>query len=128
MAMKKDNQPEAPRFEDALGELESIVGRLEGGELGLEDALEQYEQGVRRLRQCYQLLDKAERRVELLSGVDEQGRPISQPFESSENDDQGESAADKPRPRRVRTKKPSDAKNRTKSSRENDIDEPPSLF
>jgi exodeoxyribonuclease VII small subunit len=60
-------------FEDALQELESIVGKLEGGKLGLEQSLEHYEQGVQHLKQCYQLLRHAERKIELVSGLDAAG-------------------------------------------------------
>jgi exodeoxyribonuclease VII small subunit len=72
-------QPEsAPvSFEQALAQLESIVRQLEDGELGLNEALERYEKGVRLLRQCYDLLDRAERKIELLSGIDAEGRPIT---------------------------------------------------
>lgn len=68
-------------FEQSLAELEEIVGELEGGELGLADALEKYEHGVSRLRACQQQLEHAERRIELLSGVDADGNPITEPFD-----------------------------------------------
>ena len=47
-----------------------IVGELESGKLGLSDALARYEQGVKHLKACQQLLERAERKIELLSGVD----------------------------------------------------------
>jgi exodeoxyribonuclease VII small subunit len=64
-------------FEDTLKELESIVGKLESGKLGLEESLAQYEQGVRHLKQCYQLLQHAERRIELVNGLDASGNPLT---------------------------------------------------
>ena len=67
-------------FEAALEQLEGIVHRLEEGEIGLNEALEQYEKGVKLLRQCYDLLEKAERRIELLSGVDAEGKPVTTPM------------------------------------------------
>ncbi|HOA50657.1 MAG: exodeoxyribonuclease VII small subunit [Thermogutta sp.] len=73
-----------PRFEDALRELEAIVERLERGQLGLDEALAEYERGVRLIRHCRELLQKAERRIEILSGIDEQQRPITQPFEEED--------------------------------------------
>lgn len=72
MTKKKQADVEL-RFEDALKELETIVGKLEGGKLGLEDSLEQYEQGVGHLKQCYQLLRHAERKIELVNGLDAAG-------------------------------------------------------
>ncbi|WP_163616465.1 exodeoxyribonuclease VII small subunit, partial [Klebsiella pneumoniae] len=47
-------------FESALGELESIVTRLESGELPLEDALNEFERGVQLARQGQQKLQQAE--------------------------------------------------------------------
>lgn len=73
-----------PSFEDALGELEQIVHRLEGDDIGLNDALASYEQGVKLLRHCYQLLEGAERKIELLSGVDADGNPVSVPLEDTD--------------------------------------------
>lgn len=68
-------------LEEALGRLEAIVRVLEEGQPSLDESLAQYEEGVRLLRHCYQLLEKAERRIEMLSGVDAQGNPIVQPFD-----------------------------------------------
>jgi len=85
-----DKEPaEGPRFEEALERLEAIVHRLEEGELGLDEALKQYEEGVGLLRRSYELLKQAERRIELLSGVDAEGNPIAEPF-----DDQATFAAE----------------------------------
>ena len=42
---------------------------------GLNESLERYEEGVKLLRQSYELLQRAERRIELLSGVDAEGNP-----------------------------------------------------
>ena len=64
----------------ALAELEKIVVELESGKLGLSDALGRYEEGVKHLKSCQQLLEQAERKIELLSGVDADGNPITQPF------------------------------------------------
>ena len=84
MSKPSDDTPdgvEAPRFEAALGRLEAIVHDLEDGDIGLDAALAQYEAGIRLLRQCYGLLERAERRIELLSGVDAEGNPVTQPFD-----------------------------------------------
>jgi exodeoxyribonuclease VII small subunit len=66
-------------FEDALTQLEQTVHELEEGELALNEALDRYEKGVRLLRQCHAMLQKAERRIELLSGVDVNGNPLTSP-------------------------------------------------
>jgi|TARA_B100000470_G_scaffold62834_1_gene47700 exodeoxyribonuclease VII small subunit len=54
-------------FESAIGELESIVKTLEGGDLSLEQSLELYERGVQLSRFCHTRLEDAERRIELLN-------------------------------------------------------------
>jgi exodeoxyribonuclease VII small subunit len=70
-----------PSFEETLKRLEEIVHLLEEGEIGLDGALARYEEGVNLLRQAYDLLGRAERRIELLSGVDAEGHPITEPFD-----------------------------------------------
>lgn len=55
-------------FGAALAELEAIVGRLEGGQLELEDSLEQYERGVGLLRALQAKLADAQQRVTMLIG------------------------------------------------------------
>ncbi len=63
-------------FEEAFRRLETIVSTLESGRGELEESLARYEEGIRLLRRCRQILDGAERRVEILKGVDENGAPI----------------------------------------------------
>jgi len=53
-------------FEQALGELETVVERLEHGELPLEEALKQFERGVQLARSCQAALKQAEQKVEIL--------------------------------------------------------------
>ena len=53
-------------FETALKKLESIVQNLENGDLSLEDALKQYEEGVRMADACSKRLTEAQKRVEVL--------------------------------------------------------------
>jgi exodeoxyribonuclease VII small subunit len=54
-------------FETAIAELESIVKKLEEGELPLEQSLALYERGVQLSRFCHSRLEDAERRIEILS-------------------------------------------------------------
>lgn len=74
------SEPCPPTFEQALEQLEHIVHQLEEGEIGLAEALDHYEKGIGLLKQCYSLLERAERRIEVLSGVDAAGNPITEPF------------------------------------------------
>ena len=60
--------PEAPSptFESALAELESIVERMEGGELPLKDALAAYKRGAELLQFCQATLKDAQQQVLVL--------------------------------------------------------------
>ena len=53
------------------------------GEPDLTTALTNYEKGIRMLTLCYRLLDQAEQSAALLTGVDEQGNPITAPFDAA---------------------------------------------
>jgi exodeoxyribonuclease VII small subunit len=53
-------------FDQALAELQSVVGRLETGGLPLESSIELYERGVRLHAHCARLLTQAELRVQRL--------------------------------------------------------------
>jgi exodeoxyribonuclease VII small subunit len=64
----KKTEDTIPDFEGALKKLESIVTKMEGGELTLEQALKHFEQGVTLARQCQQALRQAEQRVQELIG------------------------------------------------------------
>lgn len=67
-------------FEDALKELERIVGRLESGEAQLQEAIDLYERGDRLRRQCAARLDAAQAKIEAIR-LDAEGRPQgTQPF------------------------------------------------
>ncbi len=79
---KKDKpSDDKPRFEDVLKSLEQSVQDLESGRLGLDDALKTYESSVNLLSQCKNLLDDAQRKVMLVTGVDEAGQPFGKAFE-----------------------------------------------
>ena len=54
------------RFEDYLKQVEDVVRNLESGKLGLEESLEKYEVGINALRKCYQILESAEKKIEVL--------------------------------------------------------------
>ena len=63
-----------PGFEQSLKELESLVEKMEQGDLSLEDSLSHFERGVQLSRACQKALKEAEQKVEILmqkSGQDE---------------------------------------------------------
>ena len=59
--------PTIKDFEAAIAELESIVKKLEEGDLPLEKSLELYERGVHPSRFGHARLEEAERRIEILT-------------------------------------------------------------
>ena len=61
------SEPSIKDFEAAIVELESIVKKLEEGDLALEQSLALYERGVQLSRFCHARLEEAERRIEILS-------------------------------------------------------------
>ncbi|MGH1418423.1 MAG: exodeoxyribonuclease VII small subunit [Hyphomicrobiaceae bacterium] len=63
-------------FEDALRELETIVGRLERGDVALEESIAIYERGEALKGHCDQLLRQAEAKVEKLT-FDGDGNPAA---------------------------------------------------
>ena len=67
-------------FETALAELESLVGRLEQGDLPLEDSLQQFERGVALVRTCQNTLREAEQKVEQL--IERNGQLETTPFDA----------------------------------------------
>jgi exodeoxyribonuclease VII small subunit len=65
--MAKAKQESTPlSFEAALTELESVVNRLESGDLPLDDALNEFERGIQLARSGQQQLQQAEQRVHIL--------------------------------------------------------------
>lgn len=69
-------------FEDAVRRLGHIVEQLERGDLPLEASLRLFEEGIGLARVSQRRLDRAERRIEELLGVDADGEPITRPFEA----------------------------------------------
>ena len=113
MSKKPTDKPtfDQPDFEAALERLDEIVHALEEGELGLNQSLEQYEEGVKLLRQSYELLQRAERRIELLSGVDSEGNPVAQPFDDTATFDRHQPDNSRTRRRSASTSPPEHKQN-----------------
>jgi exodeoxyribonuclease VII small subunit len=125
MSKKPTSDPpsDPPTFEQSLKRLEEIVHLLEEGDIGLHEALERYEEGVKLLRQSYELLQRAERRIELLSGVDAEGNPITQSFDDTATIDQDDPVKRRSR-RRSAVGQPPDCGAHDPQNREIGIDEP----
>jgi exodeoxyribonuclease VII small subunit len=71
----------------AIKRLTEIVQMLERGDLPLEESLRLFEEGVRLSRASQERLDTAEKRVEQLLAVDEQGRARTAPFATDASDE-----------------------------------------
>ena len=79
---QEDASPVAD-FETSMQALEDLVGKMEAGEMTLEESLAAYERGVGLYRRCQSALEQAELRVRLLSDPANPGD--AKPFDT--NDD-----------------------------------------
>ncbi len=55
-----------PDFETSLKELEEVVEQLETSDLALDETLAKYEKGIKIYKQCHQILEKAEKKINIL--------------------------------------------------------------
>lgn len=69
-------------FEEAMRELETIVQRLESGEIDLEESIEIYSRGNRLKQHCEAKLKAAQSKVEKIVGTGESGQPTeTEPYD-----------------------------------------------
>lgn len=71
-------------FEKALAELERIVGRMESGELSLEQALASHKRGLELAKFCQGRLEAAQQQVQVLEG--EVLKPLAAASEANEDE------------------------------------------
>jgi exodeoxyribonuclease VII small subunit len=62
-------------FEESVSQLEQIVAAIESGQIGLEESLAKYEQGMELVKRCRGILDRAEKRIEQLTETKEGLKP-----------------------------------------------------
>ena len=74
------NSEKLPDFEKSLAELETLVERLESGDLSLDESLRQFKRGVELTRHCQGVLEKAQQTVEKLLDVEDES--TAEPLES----------------------------------------------
>jgi len=79
-----DDKDNLKDFEKSLQSLEKIVSHMESGELGLEESLAQFENGIKLARTCQDTLANAELRVEQL--IEKNGLQQTVPFEDLDED------------------------------------------
>ena len=80
--MPRKKNEKQPDFETSLAALETLVERMESGELTLEESLKEFERGMALTRECQKMLDEAEQRVRILTS---NGR--LEPFGKDDNAD-----------------------------------------
>ena len=73
MAKKPSQQKPPETFEDALGELETLLREIEAGDVGLEQTLAKYERGNALIKHCRRVLNAAEKQIEELGRTDDGG-------------------------------------------------------
>lgn len=73
--MENSRPVEDMTFEDALRELEQIVGLLERGDAPLDESIRLYERGSLLRQRCADRLDAAQARIEAIK-LDSDGRPV----------------------------------------------------
>ncbi len=54
------------KFEDAIKKLEEIAKELESGNLGLDESVEKFEEGMKLSKTCTKMLNEAEKRINIL--------------------------------------------------------------
>ena len=72
-ATHEEESLEQLRFEQAVEELETIIERIERGEVGLEESLAQWKRGQALIKRCRSILDVAEQQVQQLTAADLEG-------------------------------------------------------
>ena len=92
---KKDQKDETQNFEDSLEKLENVIEELESGDLGLDEALSHFENGIKLVHFCKNKLSEAERKIEMLTKgkneITKVNLPVKQDTGELENEDvQGE--------------------------------------
>jgi exodeoxyribonuclease VII small subunit len=82
--MKAEKQEPAMSFEEAMEKLESIVDRLEAGDVPLETAIDLFQEGMKLSQLCGGKLDQVEKRIETLLESGSEFR--TQPFSAAKDD------------------------------------------
>ena len=62
----EQDEEAGPNYEQSFARVEELVKELESGELSLKDSIRKYEEAVKSMNRCYELLDEAQKKIELL--------------------------------------------------------------
>lgn len=86
-------QPQPETFEAALDELEQITGRMERGDVPLDESLRLYERGTFLIKHCQERLDSAEKQIEQL-GKGDGGKLTAKPMQTADEEDAEDESGD----------------------------------
>ena len=75
----------ATTFEAMMGRLQSLVDKLEEGNLSLDESIRSFEEGMDLVKKCTEVLDKAEERIQKLTR-DTSGKPVTSPLDGDEDE------------------------------------------
>lgn len=120
------NSSTQPTFEQSLSRLQDLVDQLEDGQLTLAQSLAAYEEGIKHLQVCHAALTATERKIEVLSGFNSAGEPITRPFDDTASDAQENVARrsrEKRNPRQIAAESPP-----RQSDLDGELDGPRELF
>ena len=110
--VSRTKRDESLTFEESLERLEAIVGQLETGQIGLNESLQKYQEGVQYLADCHAALKDVEKQIKMVVSMDAEGNARLAPFDDEKSSEEVESGA-KARPQ----------KKRRKPAREREIDD-----
>jgi len=93
---KGKNQNDITRlsFEQAIKQLNDIVGQIEQGKIPLQDSLQQYEKGMALIKHCRRILQKAEKRIEKITEEDSESGGQNTDDRRQDTDDGGQNTDD----------------------------------
>lgn len=84
MTSRSQESSNAPTFEESFERLEAVVTALESGQTPLNQSLKLYEEGVQLIRLCHEKLTGARRKIEMISGQDANGNPVTSPLQEDD--------------------------------------------
>ncbi|MDQ0337724.1 exodeoxyribonuclease VII small subunit [Caldalkalibacillus uzonensis] len=80
--LQEKTEEETLSFEEAIGQLETIVEQLESGDVPLEQAIQLFQKGMRLSNVCHDKLKKVEQQVNIL--LEEEGQLVEKAFQIEE--------------------------------------------
>jgi exodeoxyribonuclease VII small subunit len=76
------------KFEDAMGELQSVTSDMESGELSLEEMIQHFEKGQKLIKICSSKLNEIQKKIEIITKKSD-GKIAVENFEYNDSSDDG---------------------------------------